>query len=67
MDWKKSIKRNALETTSDRRAAMAAVMGADELMSGIIFAGDRPSYAEALPSPEGLADIENEFILDPAA
>jgi len=67
MDWKKQIKRNAIATTTDRKAAMAAVLGADELMSGIIFAGDRPAYAEDLPAPEGLADIENEFILDPAA
>ena len=67
MDWKKAIKRNAIETTSDRKAAMAAVMGADELMSGIIFEGDRPAYGQALAAPEGLAAIEGEFILDPAA
>lgn len=67
MDWKKAIKRNAIETTSDRRAAMAAVMGADELMSGIIFAGDRPAYAPPLRAPEGLDAIEREFVLDPAA
>ena len=67
MQWKKAIERNALQPTSDRKAAMAAVLGADEMTSGIIFAGDRPAYAETLPAPEGLADIENEFILDPAA
>ncbi|MCB1545946.1 MAG: 2-oxoacid:ferredoxin oxidoreductase subunit beta [Rhodoblastus sp.] len=67
MDWKKAIKRNAIQTTSDRKAAMAAVMGADELMSGIIFEGDRPAFGQTLAAPEGLAAIENEFILDPAA
>lgn len=46
---------------------MAAVMGADELMSGIIFEGDRPAYGQALAAPEGLAAIEGEFIVDPAA
>lgn len=67
MDWKKAIKRNAIQTTSDRKAAMAAVMGADELTSGIIFEGERPAYGQALATHEGLATIEGEFILDPAA
>ncbi|HRY02167.1 MAG TPA: 2-oxoacid:ferredoxin oxidoreductase subunit beta [Beijerinckiaceae bacterium] len=67
MDWKKAIKRNAIQTTSDRKAAMAAVMGADELMSGIIFEGDRPAYGQAHVAPAGMAAIEGEFIVDPAA
>lgn len=67
MAWKNAIERNALQPTSDRKAAMAAVLGADEMMSGIIFAGDRPAYAEAAPAPQGLAEVENEFMLDPAA
>ena len=67
MDWKKAIKRNAIQTTSDRKAAMAAVIGADELMSGIIFEGDRPAYGQAHVAPAGMAAIEGEFIVDPAA
>ncbi len=67
MEWKKTIKRGAIQPTSDRKTAMAAVLATDELASGIIYQGDRPAYSETTPAPEGLVAVENEFILDPAA
>lgn len=66
MEWKKSVQRGALAANTDRAAAMALALSANELASGIIYQGDRPAYPDRLPAPTGLAAIEKEFELNAA-
>ncbi len=55
MEWKKTIERNVVETTTDRAAATAAILGGAEMATGIFFKGDRGAYGAA---PTGHGDAE---------
>ncbi|WP_333825587.1 2-oxoacid:ferredoxin oxidoreductase subunit beta [Pinisolibacter sp.] len=55
MEWKKSVERGAIQPTSDRAMATAAVLSDTEMSTGIFFKGDRGVYREA---PKGHGDAE---------
>lgn len=55
MEWKKQVERGAIQPTSDRAQATAAVLSDNELATGIFFKGDRGGYREA---PVGHGDPE---------
>lgn len=55
MEWKKQVERGAIQPTSDRAQATAAVLSDNELATGIFFKGDRGGYREA---PVGHGDAE---------
>jgi 2-oxoglutarate ferredoxin oxidoreductase subunit beta len=63
-EWKELARPAPVEPTNDAARAARRRMSDDGFNIGVLFEGDRPTYAHGRTSPRcELADLENDFVL----